>query len=793
MGKSGRHKKLNRAEKAKTQLKGGGVKKKLGKAANVVNPTLRVKRIVIREQLTSAPNQHEDVAITRRHQTLSELLSTLHHHNTNLRKDALLGLLEIVTGQNNLIFLKRNLDKILERVAALTSDLEGIVRRENLKVAEAIFQRIEEHEIQPYWNLLLTHLQCTLTHLNPTVRYSTLPFFHLLVGYFPNLVALSGQTLLPSFLSLISSAATTSAAGDQQTPLAGTTTGSHLRVEISGRKDQVQERLKVFVLIDTCLQLRREKYVQKMGEIHCQAQQLTFSSEGNENYVRPRFNLDRNLATTEEKIDIFSPNTDITAGFVGQHEMISYSSATSNNPTRQLLYSCGYGSTTPTTAEATSSPSLSEIMSEGSSPVRNHNVTGSLQDGENGFWPIFAQSCLSCLTETWIESCPSAPAASSLVLASNTLKLPSGVKGSDKEKTKKLRDGKQGRFLDPTGRRLPEVSSAKNSNSMMTSSSVNLSPACVDTLKIIVNVMVQIVMPAIATQTKVAGSSSSMMDDRDKSDKSRNDFIQLVGATKGADLKKHFFSNLPFVSIHDSNKQAVTTINLNLFCLAAQLGLVDAERMARFENLINELIQGGSLDSEQIQLILRFLSCVQPNLNTMALEGKTRHKMRRMNGGLGGDERMQLEASSLSTDFICCVLSSKDHRREICKYLQRILRPDNTNLEEMALIKSLNWDVVTIKLFSSFSRISFKWLNLLTHISIRRLGKIKRQLLDKMEWFQVQLNSPSTSIAIWNESVRLFWYACALSEFKNEFQESILLPQSVRDSIESLERRDIEG
>lgn len=98
--------------------------------------------------------------------------------------------------------------------------------------------------------------------------------------------------------------------------------------------------------------------------------------------------------------------------------------------------------------------------------------------------------------------------------------------GSDKEKTKKLRDGKQGRFLDPTGRRLPEVSSAKNSNSMMTSSSVNLSPACVDTLKIIVNVMVQIVMPAIATQTKVAGSSSSMMDDRDKSDKSRNDFVR---------------------------------------------------------------------------------------------------------------------------------------------------------------------------------------------------------------------------------------------------------------------------
>lgn len=51
MTKSNRHKKLRKQEKAKTQLTGV---KKLSKAKNVVEPTLRVKKILIREQLKSS-------------------------------------------------------------------------------------------------------------------------------------------------------------------------------------------------------------------------------------------------------------------------------------------------------------------------------------------------------------------------------------------------------------------------------------------------------------------------------------------------------------------------------------------------------------------------------------------------------------------------------------------------------------------------------------------------------------------------------------------------------------------
>jgi len=61
MTKSDRHKKLRRQGKAKTQLTGV---KKLGRPQNVIEPTFRAKKILIREQLHN-PTQGEAVQINR--------------------------------------------------------------------------------------------------------------------------------------------------------------------------------------------------------------------------------------------------------------------------------------------------------------------------------------------------------------------------------------------------------------------------------------------------------------------------------------------------------------------------------------------------------------------------------------------------------------------------------------------------------------------------------------------------------------------------------------------------------
>ena len=69
MAKSGKHKKLRRQEKAKTQLTGV---KKLDKPQNVIEPKLKVKKILLKEQLKGLVDGEVS---TKRNQSLSVIFS----------------------------------------------------------------------------------------------------------------------------------------------------------------------------------------------------------------------------------------------------------------------------------------------------------------------------------------------------------------------------------------------------------------------------------------------------------------------------------------------------------------------------------------------------------------------------------------------------------------------------------------------------------------------------------------------------------------------------------------------
>lgn len=61
MAKSDRHKKLRRKEKAKTQLTGV---KKLARPQNIIEPTFKARKIIIREQL-QGPGEGDVVQVSR--------------------------------------------------------------------------------------------------------------------------------------------------------------------------------------------------------------------------------------------------------------------------------------------------------------------------------------------------------------------------------------------------------------------------------------------------------------------------------------------------------------------------------------------------------------------------------------------------------------------------------------------------------------------------------------------------------------------------------------------------------
>ncbi|CAG7646594.1 unnamed protein product [Allacma fusca] len=233
--------------------------KVVGKAQNVIEPKLQTKKIVLREQLKTGSGEGE--ALTKRKRSIHDVLTALNHHNTNTKTDALSGLYELITTEYDAVGL--HLGKIIDKVAQLTSDLEGSVRRENLRVAEVLLSQVSEEQLQPFWNLLLTHLRCTLTDLNHSVRQSCVSFVTMLIAQCPNLVATTKSNILPAMLNLISS--TTKTPTSSQSSTATTTT--KLKVDIEDKTTEIRERIRILSLLSTCLNLKSNESCSSWSEV----------------------------------------------------------------------------------------------------------------------------------------------------------------------------------------------------------------------------------------------------------------------------------------------------------------------------------------------------------------------------------------------------------------------------------------------------------------------------------------------------------------------------------------------
>lgn len=67
-------------------------------------------------------------------------MTATNHHNVNMRKDAVVGLQEVASSKPSQIL--RNLDKLLGRIASLTSDQDNSVRKENGKLAGMVLSMV---------------------------------------------------------------------------------------------------------------------------------------------------------------------------------------------------------------------------------------------------------------------------------------------------------------------------------------------------------------------------------------------------------------------------------------------------------------------------------------------------------------------------------------------------------------------------------------------------------------------------------------------------------------------------
>lgn len=137
----------------------------------------------------------------------------MNHHNTSVRHDALLGLRDIFQSHPDL--LPKHLPSLVEQVFITVLDGSRAVRQTSHLLIETLLSSVSSDLLDPFFETLVAHLNCGLTHIKEKIQLDSLKILELylkycsqlLVRYIGNiLVVLTG---LLSRHKVASSAATT--------------------------------------------------------------------------------------------------------------------------------------------------------------------------------------------------------------------------------------------------------------------------------------------------------------------------------------------------------------------------------------------------------------------------------------------------------------------------------------------------------------------------------------------------------------------------------------------------------
>lgn len=130
-----------------------------------------------------------------------DLRQHVRHHNSNVRKDAIIGLKEIISQQNQ-TQIKADLKIYVESLIPLISDVEPEVRKSTLTSFKIILEKVEPIDIAPMFHLIVAHLVCASTDLNPKKKLFSVKFLELLVDFLPDLCK-GNWSLLKSYADLL--------------------------------------------------------------------------------------------------------------------------------------------------------------------------------------------------------------------------------------------------------------------------------------------------------------------------------------------------------------------------------------------------------------------------------------------------------------------------------------------------------------------------------------------------------------------------------------------------------------
>ncbi|GER29010.1 ARM repeat superfamily protein [Striga asiatica] len=179
-----------KAQSKKAQKRGVDFKKikrkigrKLPPPKNATNTEIKSKAIVLPEQ--SIVSEKAGLAVSRKGLTLKELLQQTSHHNGKVRKDALLGMKDILL--NHPVELKLHKLSVIEKLRERIGDDDKVVRETLYQLFKSvIFPGCGKDNQGPLVSLMMAYIFNAMTHLALDVRLMAFKFFDLIVQFYPS-------------------------------------------------------------------------------------------------------------------------------------------------------------------------------------------------------------------------------------------------------------------------------------------------------------------------------------------------------------------------------------------------------------------------------------------------------------------------------------------------------------------------------------------------------------------------------------------------------------------------------
>ncbi len=172
------------------------------KADTHTNTSFTAKTIVLKQQSIFEDKSQEYT--TSRNLTLKDLLNQAKHHNPHSRKEAILGLLELLASHPDAFRHRHHL--CLETISKLLIDHEKQVRKQLLQFLQEYFELLDEREFKPFMSVFMAYMYSALNHILDDIRLDAFKFLKITVASFDSEMFVPYyDKIIPSFLGVLSS------------------------------------------------------------------------------------------------------------------------------------------------------------------------------------------------------------------------------------------------------------------------------------------------------------------------------------------------------------------------------------------------------------------------------------------------------------------------------------------------------------------------------------------------------------------------------------------------------------